>query len=71
MNKRKYKIELPERKTDEPDLTLSQKQYIETLFFNLQIEDFSLDISKLGKWQACTLIEELIEAKDTIKYYQR
>ncbi len=65
-SKRKYRIELPERKPDEPDLTLAQKQYIDTLFFNLKIEDFSLDINKLGKWQACTLIEELIETKEIL-----
>lgn len=63
---RKFRVELPERKSDEPDMTDAQRQYIRHLFDKLEVENFTLNLEQLGKWQACSLIEELIETKDII-----
>jgi len=59
--KSKFRIELPERGIDEPDMTESQKQYIHHLLQEIEGEQLSLDVNSFGKWQASSLIDRLQE----------
>ena len=59
--KSKYRIELPERGPNEPNATERQISYIGHLLDEIDAEDFSLDIESLGKWQASSLINRLLE----------
>ena len=59
--KSKFRIELLERKPDETDATERQIRYIGHLLDEIDAEDFSLDIESLGKWQASSLINRLVE----------
>lgn len=62
--KSKFRTELPERKPDEEDITERQIGYIGHLLDEIDAEDFSLDIESLGKWQASSLINRLLEIQD-------
>lgn len=59
--KSKFQIELPERKPDETNATERQIRYIGHLLDEIDAEDFSLDIESLGKWQASSLINRILE----------
>lgn len=62
--KSKFRIDLPERGPDEPDATDRQIRFIGHLFDEIEAEDFSLDIKSLGKWQASSLINRLLEIQN-------
>jgi len=65
--KSKFRMELPERGPDEPDATERQLGFIRHLLEEIEAEGFSLDIESLGKWQASSLINRLLEIKDGVE----
>jgi len=62
--KSKFRLDLPGRGPDEPDMTESQRQYIHHLLQEIEAEDLSLDIESFGKWQASSLIDRLQDTRD-------
>lgn len=62
--KSKFQIELPERRPEETNATERQIRFIKHLLDEIDAEDFSLDIDSLGKWQASSLINRLLEVQD-------
>jgi len=60
-DKSKFRIEIPERFEDEPDATDRQIRFIGHLLDEVEAEGFSYDITSLGKWQASSLINRLLE----------
>ena len=60
-----WNIVVPPRKDDEEDCTEKQINFIRDLFREIGPEGLpELDIKSLGKWQASSLIVQLIEIKD-------
>jgi len=58
------KLDLPERKEDEPDLTSNQSNFIDSLLSSIEGKNLNFKNQKLGKWQASSLIDQLINLRD-------
>jgi len=65
-DKSKFRIELSERGDDEPNATDRQIRFIGHLLDEIESEGFSYDITSLGKWQASSLINRLLEIQDGV-----
>lgn len=64
MSKQQTQIQIPERVEDEAPATAEQLQFIRQLVSGMSLHGFRFDYRKLGKWQASTVIDQLLELKD-------
>lgn len=61
---REMVFKLPGREADEPDITEKQLDFIDDLCDSLDVDDVNFDPPNLGRRQASSLIDELIELRD-------
>jgi len=57
-------FEVPDRESDEEDITDKQRAFIGQLFRKIGMAQDALAIDELGKFQASALIDQLIEIRD-------
>lgn len=65
MKRKQYSIEIPQKDTNEELLTPKQKEFISHLLNEIEgVQISGTQINHLGKWQASSLIDGLIDIKD-------
>jgi hypothetical protein len=57
-------LKVPDREPDEPDITDKQAAFIRQLLSGIGGANAGINYQSLGKWQASSLIDQLIELRD-------
>lgn len=64
MANRQTQIHIPEQIENEEPATAEQLQFIRQLVSGMSLQGFRFDYRKLGKWQASSVIDQLLELKN-------